>query len=93
MIDDNLSIQDAIGFMFGDDAYITDNQDMTMTLYVNENYPTRLLTYINALDLIPRPQAVSIKYVIIISDETFGFDDNINMFGFGLGKFATVQAI
>lgn len=93
MIDDNLSIQDAISFMFGDDAYITDNQDMTMTLYVNENYPTRLLTFINALDLIPRPQTVGIKYVIIISNETFGFNDNINMFGFGIGKFATVQAI
>ena len=90
MIDDNLSIQDAISFMFGNAAYVSDNQDMTMTLYVDDTYPTRLLTYLSALDLIPRPQAVRIKYAIIVSSETFGFNNNPNAVGFGQGKFARV---
>ena len=90
MIDDNLSIQDAIAFMFGNAAYVSDNQDMTMTLYVDDTYPTRLLTYLVALDLIPRPQAVRIKYAIIISNKTFGFNNNPNAVGFGQGKFARV---
>jgi len=90
MIDDDLSLQDAIAFMFGNAAYVSDNQDMTMTLYVDDTYPTRLLTYLAALDLIPRPQAVSIKYAIIINSKTFGFNNNPNAVGFGQGKFARV---
>jgi len=90
MIDDDLSIQDAIAFMFGDAAYVSDNQDMTMTLYIDETYPTRLLTFLSALNLIPRPQAVGIKYAIIISSKTFGFNNNPNAVGFEQGKFARV---
>lgn len=93
MIDNDLSIQDAISFMFGADAYINDNQDMTMTLYIDESYPTRLLTFLNALDLIPRPQAVGIRYAIIISSKTFGFSNNPNAVGFGAGKFARVTTL
>lgn len=93
MIDDDLSLQDAIAFMFGVDAYVNDNQDMTMSIFIPDTYPTRLLTFLNALDLIPRPQAVGINYVIIINEKTFGFGDNPNAFTFGQGKFATVQAI
>jgi len=93
MIDDNLSIQDAIAFMFGTEAYINDNQDMTMTLYIDDTYPTRLLTFLFALDLIPRPQAVGIKYGIIISSKTFGFNNNPNALSFGQGKFARVVTL
>jgi len=93
MIDDNLSIQDAIAFMFGIDSYISDNQDMTMTLYIDETYPTRLITYLSALDLIPRPQTVGVKYAIIISSKTFGFNNNPNAVGFGQGKFARVLTL
>jgi len=64
MIDDDLSIQDAIA--------------------------TRLLTFLSALNLIPRPQAVGIKYAIIISSKTFGFNNNPNAVGFEQGKFARV---
>lgn len=93
MINSNLSIQDAISFMFGIDSYITDNKDMTMTLYIDENYPMRLITYLIGLNLIPRPQGVDIKYVIIIAGKTFGFSNNPNSLGFGLGKFAKVLSI
>lgn len=93
MIDDSLSIQDAISFMFGNEAYINDNQDMTMTLFIDEPYPTRLISFLIALDLIPRPQAVGVKYAIIISSKTFGFNNNPNALGFGAGKFARVLTI
>ncbi len=93
MIDDDLSLQDAIAFMFGIDSYVTDNQNMTMTLFIQEDYPTRLLTFLNALDLIPRPQTVGVNYAIIISSKTFGFRDNPNAKTFGQGKFARVLAL
>lgn len=93
MIDDNFSIQDAVSFVFGTAAYINDNQDMTMTLFVDEDYPTRLLSSLQELDLIPRPQAVDISYAIIVSTETFGFSNNPNSKTFGLGKFARVLTL
>lgn len=93
MIDKDLSIQDAIAFMFGIDSYVNDNQDMTMTIYIDENYPTQILTFLVALDLIPSPQAVRIKYAIIVSSKTFGFNNNPNAVGFGQGKFARVLTL
>lgn len=94
MIDDNLSIQDAIMFMFGNSSYITDNQDMTMSLFLDSSYPDRLLSYLLALDLIPRPQGVKLRdTIIIITSDSFGFNNNPNSKGFGIGKFARIKTI
>ena len=78
MIDDNkLSLQDAINFLFNDTSYVVDNQDMTMTLYIENSYDVQLLKYIKQLDLLPRPQGVEIRTVLHFAEgNTFGFRRN-----------------
>ena len=85
----NLSIQNAIDYLFNSKAYIIDNKDMTMTLYIDSSYDSSKLTYLENLDLLPRPQGV--RYNTLVSYQeglTFGF----NSFNAGLGsKFATSE--
>ena len=86
-IDENkLSIQDAVDYLFNSKAYITDNYDMTMTLYIDSSYDSSKLTYLENLDLLPRPQGVRYNTLVSYQDGiTFGF----NSFNTGLGsKFA-----
>lgn len=85
----NLSIQNAIDYLFNSKAYIIDNKDMTMTLYIDSSYDSSKLPYLENLDLLPRPQGV--RYNTLVSYQeglTFGF----NSFNAGLGsKFATSE--
>lgn len=86
-IDSNsLSIQNAVDYLFNGKAYITDNYDMSMTLYIDSSYDSSKLTYLENLDLLPRPQGVRYNTFISYQDGiTFGF----NSFNTGLGsKFA-----
>ena len=84
MIDDNkLSLQDAINFLFNYTSYVVDNQDMTMTLYIDNSYDVQLLKYIKQLDLLPRPQGVEIRTVLHFAEgNTFGFRRNKEALGF-----------
>lgn len=89
--DDRVSLQKTIQTLFSNRAFIVDNKDMTLTLYVDESLPAEDLTLIQALDLIPRPQAVGIKLIVsFVFGETFGFSQNVNSKGFGAGKFASL---
>ena len=89
--DDRQSLQQAVQFLFKNQAYLTDNKDMTLTLYVDESFPPEDLTLLQALDLIPTPQGVGIKNIVSYStDNTFGFANNPNAVGFGQGKFARI---
>lgn len=89
MIDttDRLSLQDAIDNLFDNKAYVVDNQDMTMTIYIDNTFNFDMIQYIKQLDLIPRPQAVEYKTVVSYSEgSTFGFGVNNSTFG---DKFST----
>jgi RNAse (barnase) inhibitor barstar len=78
---DRPSIQEAVMFAFQGMAYVIDGLDMSMTLYVDRSF-SDLLTYIFALDLLPRPQGVFYRYVFTYAKNTFGFADNPNAKGF-----------
>lgn len=82
----NLSIQNAIDYLFNSKAYVVDNMDMTMTLHIDSSYDSSKLTYLENLDLLPRPQGVRYNTLVSYQDGiTFGF----NSFNTGLGsKFA-----
>lgn len=56
--EDRLSIQDVIQQLFEGYAYIIDNQDMTLTLYVSPYFDSDRLTLIERLDILPKPQGV-----------------------------------
>ncbi|MDR0454708.1 MAG: DUF2612 domain-containing protein [Deferribacteraceae bacterium] len=75
-------IQEAALNAFGAAAYVIDNLNMTLTIYIN-NKIAELIEYIVSLDLLPRPQGVSYKYVIIADiGYTLGFSDNQYSLGF-----------
>ena len=81
-IDDRLSLQDTIDNLFDNKAYIVDNQDMSMTIYIDNTFNFNTIQYIKQLDLIPRPQGVKYEAIISYSDgSTFGF--GVNNTGFG----------
>ena len=81
--DESLSLQNAVDFLFENAAYVLDNQDMSLSIYIDVSYDLSLLQYIKQLDLIPRPQGVQIKTYLYYEDgNTFGFTNNPNYKGF-----------
>ena len=82
-----ISTNDALNFLFDGGAYAKDNFNMSFDVLIENTVDTSLLTYINALDLIPRPAAVNINYVLI-SAGTFGYSDNANAVTYNQGIMA-----
>jgi len=81
--DHYIGIQDVVLAAFNGRAYVVDNLDMTLTLYVSPVVSLDRLRLIRALNLLPKPQAV--RYKVIIQAEpgiTFGFSANPNSRGF-----------
>lgn len=78
-----ISIQDVILNAFQGRAYVVDNLDMTLTLYVSPLVTLDRLRLIQALNLLPKPQAV--RYKVLVQAEpgaTFGFSNNPASRGF-----------
>lgn len=81
--DERISIQDVILAAFNGRAYVIDNLDMTLTLYVSPTISLERLRLIRKLNLLPKPQGV--RYDVVIQAEpgvTFGFGSNPNSVGF-----------
>lgn len=92
--DDQVSIQDIIQYLFNGKAFVVDNLDMSLTIYVDEDIPEEDIKLILDQDLIPKPQGVRYKFVIKYSDGlTFGFAGNPNAKTFGEGRFASILDI
>lgn len=75
--DQYIGIQDVVLAAFDGRAYVVDNLDMTLTLYVSPVVSLDRLRLIQALNLLPKPQGV--RYKVIIQAEpgvTFGFANN-----------------
>lgn len=82
--DERISIQDVIEQAFSGEAYVVDNQDMSLALFVSPSVSRDDLRLIIELDLLPQPIAVQYKSITIAEpDTTFGFNDNPNSKGFG----------
>lgn len=81
--DERISIQDVVLSAFDGQAYVIDNLDMTLTLYVSPTVSADRLRLIRALNLLPKPQAVRYKVVIQSQPgESFGFSNNVLSRGF-----------
>lgn len=81
--DEYISIQDVVLAAFDGRAYVIDNLDMTLTLYVSPVVSLDRLRLIQALNLLPKPQGV--RYKVIIQAEpgaTFAFSNNPSARGF-----------
>jgi len=77
-----VSIVNAVFTAFDGHAYVDDNKDMSLTLYVDQTVSDETLRIITALDLLPKPQGVRYEIVKIDYFNTFGFDDNAGSKGF-----------
>lgn len=90
MIDEDkkLSLQDVADFLFNSKAYIIDNYNMSVGVYIDNTYDTNLLQYLKNAKLIPKPQGVGIRSIVSYKDgNTFGFRDiNPNAKGFNDGN-------
>lgn len=94
---DKLSLQQAIRFMFQDQAFIVNNLNMTLTLFVDERFSSADIDILFREDLVPTPQGVGLIVVQYSEEGTFGFS---NLFSpgtedpalrtFGSGIFATI---
>lgn len=78
-----ISIQDVVLAAFEGQAFVVDNLDMTLTLYVSSIVGLERLRLIQALNLLPKPQGV--RYKVVIQADlglTFGFSNNSLSRGF-----------
>lgn len=81
-------ITNSISFLFGRDARIIDNYDMTMTAIIPSVAMTPFKKYaIENLDVLVRPVGVMYKYVIIEPAKYFGFYEDRYASGFDEGVF------
>jgi len=73
----NDGIQDVIKFAFGDMAFVVDNKDMSIDLYISDSFNIDVLRTIFRLKLLPKPQGVRYNNVKLIGNNpAFGFDNN-----------------
>jgi hypothetical protein len=80
---EKIGIQDVINTAFNGRAYIIDNQDMTLSLYLGVGFDLNKFRAIESAGLLPKPQGVRINLVERAAPlETFGFSDNPNAQGF-----------
>lgn len=87
--DDKNSVQDAVSFLFNKNAFVVDNQNMTLTVYVDSIFNENEVKFLRGLNLLPKPQGVGYKFIISFdSNATFGFSNNANAKSFGQGRFA-----
>ena len=87
-------LQDTVDFLFRSKAFVVDNKNMTMTVYIDESFDLNELNIIINENLLPTPQGVGLRAVRIYTDTgTFGFSNNPNSKTFGAGKFARLVNI
>lgn len=80
------SLQNTVQYLFEGKAYVVDNFDMTLGLYLDETYSQDDLRVIVQENLLPSPQGVGYKYYIQYNSEgTFGFANNPNSKPWGEG--------
>lgn len=75
--DDRISIQEVVQAASGGTAFVIDNYDMALTLYVTQNIDLELLAAANELNLFPHGQGVRYRAIVQYTvGETFGFPIN-----------------
>lgn len=78
-----LSISDVIYTLFNGSAYVVDNKDMTLSLYLPFDFDIERLRMIVNANLLPSGQGVRYKLFIRADAlSSFGFSNNVNTKGF-----------
>lgn len=69
-----VSLQDAVQALLGEESYAIDTLTMNMHIIVPESVSVDLLRSLKQLDLIPRPQGVGLGFYRTPEGDYFGFD-------------------
>lgn len=80
------TLNEAIIFLFGG-GWVTDNKDMSITVYVPSQVDSVRIQIMRRF--IPTPQGVQLGLAQLGSEQFFGFNDNPNASGFGVGSFVS----
>lgn len=81
--EEDTSIQDVADLVFEGGALVVDNQDMTLSVIIDETVDVSLLQALIELDLMPRGLTVSYRDIITTdSNSAFGFSNNPSNKGF-----------
>jgi hypothetical protein len=82
--DDRTSIQDVVNLAFDGQAFVVDNLNMSLTIFVSNSVDTERILLIDGLGLLPKPQGVRYSIVQFEEDiDSFGFLDDPFALGFG----------
>lgn len=82
-------ITQALDFIFGGQACVYDQFDMSFTVTIRSDQVTAFKRYaIQTLDILPRPAGVNVKYVVLANINAFGFAGAPGAQGFNQGKLA-----
>jgi hypothetical protein len=81
--DEYISINDVVNEAFDGGAYVVDNRNMSLSLYVSPSLAGERLDAVIKLGLLPRPQGVRYSKVVLADiGSTFGFSSNVEAKGF-----------
>lgn len=81
---DKISLQQVVFDAFGGNAYVSDNKDQTLTLYVDLSVETDEIDLILKMGILPRP--ITFRYSNVIREDignAFAFKGRPNAKGFG----------
>ncbi|BBE09473.1 Uncharacterized protein MCB1EB_1312 [Mycoavidus cysteinexigens] len=82
-------ITHALDFIFGGQAAVYDQYDMSFTVTIRSDQITAFKRYaIRTLDILPRPAGANVNYVVLANITAFGFANSPGAFAFNHGKFA-----
>ena len=81
----------SLEFLLGRGNFIFDNYDMTLIVVLKNAKTTQfLINLIFKNDLLVRPVGVGLNVILIAGAKSFGFSQNKENLGFGIGKFARI---
>lgn len=81
--DDKISLQQVVFNAFDGRAYVGDNKDQSLTIYVSPTIDETTIRLIVNLDILPRPITFNYRFIIQAEpSQTFGFSINPNAKGF-----------
>ena len=88
------NIARSMRMLLGDGAQVYDGLDMTMAIVVPEKSINdfRMFAIMN-LDIMVRPVGVYYRFITSVPENYFGFSNDPNSKGFGVGKFARIYNV
>ena len=88
------NIVKSIKFVIGANGNVIDLQNMSMNIILNSDHLNSLLFYaISKMDILVRPVGVNYQSIVLVNHTPFGFSNDSQAKGFGIGRFVRIQNV